>query len=434
MAFEPLRQDLRPQPALHQEVRAVPGVLQTLGMLALTHQEVADATERALAENPVLERAEGHPCPGCGRHVPGGLCARCRARGAGRALREQTEAGTDPFRGLEAQAGLEVRAECRHIVPLLLGHLTERGLLDSDPQQIAALHGLGLAQVEEALRAVKAAGPAGIAERDVAALLAAQAEALAKDRQVPPWLPRLVREHLTPLGEGRLRQVAEDMGLTQREVEHGLALIRSRLRPFAIPDAEPDKPPAQPADVFLYRRADGTLEVEVPTSSWFGLRVADLAQGLEAAGEARHWLAAHELAARQLIRQVDSRADVLLRVARYAAEFQREFLDHGPAAHRPLTRTAVAGELGLHPSTVSRAVRAKRLRLPHGAVVDLACLFGKGVAARNALQELMSSDGAGTSDAALREELSLQGIQIARRTVTKYRHALASPGPANRAG
>ena len=69
-----------------------------MGMLTMTHDEVVEATERSLAENPVLERADGHPCPGCGRHVSGGVCPRCRTPGVGRECDDGPEAGTDPSR------------------------------------------------------------------------------------------------------------------------------------------------------------------------------------------------------------------------------------------------------------------------------------------------------------------------------------------------
>ena len=80
MATEGPGPGLQLQAGLQPELRALPGLLRALGMLAMTHAEVQLATERALADNPVLERAEGHPCPGCGRHVASGTCFRCRGQ------------------------------------------------------------------------------------------------------------------------------------------------------------------------------------------------------------------------------------------------------------------------------------------------------------------------------------------------------------------
>lgn len=422
------------QAGLQVEMRPMPGVLKALGMLAMTHQEVSAAAEGCLAENPVLERADGHPCPGCGRHVTSGFCYRCKARGASLQLREETDAGTDPFRTLEADARLEVRSDSRAALELVAAHLTPRGTLDMAAEEISRLHGLPAGQVQEAIRALRAAGPPGIAAASVTELLAAQAEALVEAGEVPAWLPRLVREHLGDLATGGTADVGRSLGLSQNQVLQGLAMVRERLRPFATFEAGPADHAVPTADVFLYRTPDGDIEVEVPASAWFGLRMADLSAGLHASTEAKQWLAEHELAARRLIYQVDRRANILLRVTECAVARQKDFLEHGDGHHRPLTRTAVAGEIGLHPSTVSRAVRGKRLRLPSGIITDLSCLFGKGVGTRTALLGLLAAAPAGTSDQALSEELSRQGFGIARRTVTKYRHSLrpdgnASPAP-----
>ncbi|WP_457946080.1 hypothetical protein ACTAQI_11895 [Pseudarthrobacter sp. alpha12b] len=423
MATEGSGQALQLQAGLQPELRALPGLLKALGMLAMTHAEVAAATERALAENPVLERAEGHPCPGCGRHVASGTCYRCRGRQGAPQFHDGLEPAVNPFALLEADAGVEVRPDCRHALELVLAHLTSRGLLDCGPAEIAQMHGLRPEQVHEALRAIRAVGPPGIASTSVVELLAVQAEALVEAGQAPDWLPRLVRRHLEDLAAGSTAVVVLDMGLSEDQVRAGLALVKDRLRPFVAVETRAADAGVPTADVFLYHRPDGSLEVEVPASGWFGLQVADLSAGLPAASGAKQWLTEHELAARRLLYQIDRRAGALLRITECAVTHQRDFLDHGAGHHRPLTRTAVANEVGLHPSTVSRAVSSKRLRLPSGSITDLACLFGKGLAARAALQESMAAAGT-ASDEKLREELARNGFVIARRTVNKYRHAL----------
>lgn len=414
------------QPGLGTEMRALPGVLKALGMLAMTHQEVSTAVERGLAENPVLERADGHPCPGCGRHVHSGSCYRCRNRGNVQRFPDAAEEGMDPFRTLEADARLEVRSDSLPALEYVMGHLTQRGTLDAGPDEIAAMHGLTAGQVQEALRALRAVGPPGIGSGNITALLSAQAEALVEAGEAPAWLPRLVSGHLADLAAGSTAAVVRALGIPKDEVLDGLAIIQSRLRPFADVETRHRDSPVPTADVFLYRAPDGSVEVEVPASTWFGLRTVDLSKGLCADSVARRWLAEHELAAQRLMYQVDRRANVLLRITEAAVARQKDFLDHGGGHHAPLTRTAVAQDIGLHPSTVSRAVRGKRLRLPSGTIADLACLFGKGIAPRAALQGLLAAAPAAMSDELLREQLSRQGYDIARRTVTKYRHQLQS--------
>ena len=309
---------------------------------------------------------------------------------------------------------------------LVIAHLTPRGLLDAGPEAIAAAENLEPGHVHEAVRAIKAVGPPGIAATSITDLLAAQADALAEQGNVPPWLPRLVRGHLGDLAAGSTAVVVRAMGLTEAQVREGLALIKDRLKPFVSAETASVAEAAPTADVFLYRRPDGSLEVEVPASAWFGLQVADLSAGLRGASgttEAAQWLTEHELAAQRLLYQIDRRAGALLRITECAVTHQKDFLDRGTGHHKPLTRTAVAQELGLHPSTVSRGVSGKRLRLPTGSVTDLACMFGKGLAARAALRESITTAGP-ASDEQLREMLARGGFSVARRTVNKYRHTL----------
>ena len=121
---------------------------------------------------------------------------------------------------------------------------------------------------------------------------------------------------------------------------------------------------------------------------------------------------------------VDRRAGVLRRVARRVVHAQRDFVLHGPSAHRPLTRDRVATALGLHPSTVSRAVQGAVVALPDGRVQPLSAFFGPAVAVVDCLARMLASNDPPRSDADAAVRLRLAGHVVARRTVTKYRHLL----------
>lgn len=392
------------------ELRALPGVLHALGLLPLTQPDVADRVEKALVDNPMLERAPGDPCPDCGRHRTGRRCPSCL--GGRRATGEPV---VHPFDGLAADAGCEIRSDCRAALPTVLAHLTPRGLLDAEPAEIARRHGIPAGAVAEAVRAIKAVGPPGIAETTVVALLAAQARRLVAAGVAPGLIVDVVRHHLPAVAEDDPAAVPGDPAA----VAEAFRLIRTRLRPTAVLD-EPGPPP-RPADLEVHRTGSG-WRVEVPDSRWFGLRLTAVPVGLDE--RARVWLAPHELAAAELIGQLDARADVLRRVADVAVRRQAGYFDHGPTAHVGLTRTDVAAELGLHPSTVSRAVAGKTLRLPDGRLVPLATLFGGAVAIKFHLAELATRD---LTDRQLVAALADTGFDVARRTIAKYRAELGIP-------
>ncbi len=327
-----------------------------------------------------------------------------------------------PFDTLEAAAACEVRSDCRVALPVVIAHLTGRGLLDAEPDQIATAHGLAPPVVAEAVRAIKAAGPVGVAETSVVALLLAQARALVTAGQAAPWIVELVRDHLEAVAAGDTAIVARQLRISPQAVEAAFRLVRARLRPLAVVEV-PERPEsAGVPDVFVYRSRSGTLEVEVPDSDWFGLGLADVHPTLRADADASAWLAGHERAARELLRQLDTRASVLRRVATYLVDRQAGYFERGAAAHVPLTRTEVAAELGLHASTVSRCVAGKTLRRPDGQLVPLADLLGGAVAIKARIAELAATGR--VSDARLCRALADSGHIVARRTVAKYRAEL----------
>jgi RNA polymerase sigma-54 factor len=398
---------------------ALPALLRTLALLPLSAPELDAEVERATAANPALERRGAPPCPGCGFPGAAGGCGRCGG-GPVRAA----EPAEDPFDGIELAAACEIDPAARGALPFVLDHLTPRGLLDTDPDDIAIMHRLAPAHVREAVRAVVAAGPPGVASRTVGDLLAAQAAALAPEG-APRWLVPLLREHLPWVAARDVAAVAECYGTTPPEAEHAFAWIRARLRPAAgVRRAR--RPAVLPApDVFVDRGPGGDLVVRVPGSGDLGLVVLPVAAPLRDHPEAAAWLERHRQAGRELLRQIDVRAGTLTRVAGEIVRRQRRYFDAGPAGQVDLTRAEIAAAVGVHPSTVSRAAAGKSLRRPDGAVVDLALLFGIGTAARERLRELLDgADGRRPSDARVAELLAADGFPVARRTVAKYRARL----------
>jgi RNA polymerase sigma-54 factor len=103
------------------------------------------------------------------------------------------------------------------------------------------------------------------------------------------------------------------------------------------------------------------------------------------------------------------------------AAIQREFILHGDAYLEPCTRASLADELGVHESTISRAVSNKAVQLPSGRIVPMSKLFDRSLHIRTALRQLISQEIKPFTDTQLAEMLDRQGYAVARRTVAKYR-------------
>ncbi len=317
-----------------------------------------------------------------------------------------------------------MRRDCRPALETVLAHLSSRGLLDDDAEAIAVAHGLRPDVVAECIRAIKVVGPPGIAERDATAVLTAQAGQLVDNGDAPAWFAQLVRNHLELVAEQDAPAITDVFGVDIDAAQRAIELVATRLRPYVAIDSAQDPQRAAP-DVIVCRGGIGRLRVEVPDSRWFGIRIARVPAAYRDDPTAMTWLRPHRTAAHNLLKQIDIRANVLTAVAEAAVTHQRSFFESGLCSHRPLTRTTLAHELGLHHSTVVRAVAGKVLRRPDGQLMPLADLFGKSVAVRAHLQRMLTS--ASVNDAQLCADLANLGYSVSRRTVAKYRADLGIP-------
>ena len=343
------------------QLRALPGLLQTVALVPLPQDLLEARVAREVAANPMLRRGRQPTCAWCGSRRVEGRCPRCSGPAGG-----VPEPATDPFESLAVLARCEVDPADRDAVQVVVDHLTGRGLLDADPARIAADHRLPLACVEAAIRAVRAVGPPGIARRTVGELLADQARRLVADGEAPGWIVDLVRDHLPAIAEGDARTPAGRLGVPAGDVAAAFELVRSRLRPLAAHDSGPGPMRAPAADVLVYQDAAG-LSVEVPDSRSFGLRVAPVPAAVRADPGAVAWLEAHRREAAALLRQIDARAAVLQHVAACAVARQADFLARG---RRPRPAHPHRGRGGARAASLDRQPRRAPARRCGGRMGD----------------------------------------------------------------
>jgi RNA polymerase sigma-54 factor len=289
--------------------------------------------------------------------------------------------------------------------------------------------------------------PPGVGARDVRECLLLQVDALAErpGEAAEDWavVRRLIEDHLEDLAQNRLPRIVEKTGLSMDELKramermHLLSLAPARqlvqeppgaIVPDAIVEYDPD------ADRYIAYLNDSRMP---------GLRInreyAMLAKDRTAPRATREFLKKSLSNAAWLIDAVEQRRRTLLRVIQVVVQAQRDYFDYGPQALKPLPMTQVAEQLGVHVATVSRAVADKYLLTPRG-IVPLRSFFSGGTqtqsgeemswdAIKAALKEVIDAEDKSNplSDDALAEELRKRGIDIARRTVAKYRDQLGVP-------
>lgn len=352
---------------------------------------------------------------------------------------------------LRAQlAGLALGPTDRAAAEAIIDSLDDDGYLPDTPAELAAAlaPGAGDEELENlagalatALRLVQSFDPAGVAARDLGDCLCLQLE-----RQPP--CPE--RELALQICRGRhLDLVARrDWRKLERLFAADEAALRLAQQRIARLDPHPgsawraDAAEAVVPDVIARKSAQGwtaQLNPEVLPR----LRVNQIyADALRRARDGGPALQGQLQEARWFVKNVQQRFDTIQRVAQTIVDRQQRFFDFGPVAMRPMVLREIADELGLHESTISRVTTQKFMATPFGTV-ELKYFFGSGLstdtggntsstAVRELIRRLVAEEDSAKplSDSELAERLTRQGVQVARRTVAKYREALRI-APAN---
>ena len=355
-------------------------------------------------------------------------------------LLQQAPVRTNLRAHLHAQLGvLRLDARERFMAASVVEALDDDGYLRLSLDELSeALGGAGEPQDDElrtALCRVQALDPSGVAARSVAECLALQLRAVA-DPVLRALAQRIVAEHLPLLATRRLQRLATELGACESETQRAVdCILKLDPRPGArYSDAEtrtvvPD---------VIVRKVRGVWKTALNGNSLPRVRLHQSYAGLferhRQGGDAAMKACLDQ--ARWTVQNATQRVSTILDIATAIVARQKLFLEHGHLAMKPLGLREVADAVGVHPSTVSRAVHHKYLATPHG-VFELHHFFSRGmahsgggasapVALQALIRELIESERPDTpwSDAALARELAQQGFRIARRTVTKYRQGL----------
>lgn len=334
---------------------------------------------------------------------------------------------------LSRQLGLRaLDPRLRGLAEWIVGNLDPHGYLREDLHELAAMVGATTADVEEALAIVQALDPIGVGARSLQECLLLQ---LGGQPDTDSVAVRLVKDHLASLGECRYDDLARTLDEPLSRIVDAAARIR-RLEPRPG-RAFGDVAPAVHPDVTIERCGD-QYRVVMPDERG-PQRYMSRQRWVAAAaatGDARRHLARRLQEAGRLVTALELRRETLRGIAESIVRRQPDFLEHGPERIRPLALRQVADDVGVHESTVSRAVADRYVDTPHG-VFPLRSLFTKrlpadpaGVvssrAARMRICETVKAEDPGRPlhDRQIVRMLERAGVRIARRTVAKYREQL----------
>ena len=318
------------------------------------------------------------------------------------------------------------------IAEAIVHELEETGYLETQLRLIADECEASLSDAEQALALVQSLDPPGIAARTLEECIALQAKAA--DRY-DPAMARLIA-NLDLLAKGRMADLRRICGVDEED----LADMVRELRAY---DPKPGcqfvtkEPEAITPDVFVRKSRGGWL-VELNTAALPKVLVnrryyAELKSGPQDK-KSKAWLSECMAEANWLVKALDQRARTIVKVATEIVKQQRGFFEQGVSALKPLTLAKVAEAIEMHESTVSRVTSNKYLACDRG-MFELKYFFGSGVASEGgegtaaeavkaAIKTLIDSEAEILSDDAIAGLLKDRGMDVARRTVVKYREAM----------
>jgi RNA polymerase sigma-54 factor len=293
---------------------------------------------------------------------------------------------------------------------------------------------VGLEFAESVLHKVQALDPVGVAARDLRECLLLQVRHLNADT---PEIVAIIERHLKHLESKNYGAVAKDLKIPIEEVVKAVKVI-SRLEPKPGRAFSGDEPQYITPDVYVTKLGDKYVVV-LNDDGLSKLRISGMYRSAlknGQAGAAKEYIQDKLRSAVWLIRSIHQRQRTIYKVTESIVKFQRDFLDKGIAHLKPLILRDVAEDIGMHESTVSRVTTNKYVHTPQG-IYELKFFFNSAInktggdeiaseAVKNHIKQIVAAEDAKHphSDQKIVEILRGQGIEIARRTVAKYREVL----------
>jgi RNA polymerase sigma-54 factor len=297
---------------------------------------------------------------------------------------------------------------------------------------------------EEALRVVQRLDPPGVGARNLKECLVLQLTPAMADYEE---LRSLIENHLEDLENNRLPQISKKTGMSIEKIQEVWQELR-KLKPKPGADFGDATVPSVTPDVFVERNEEGKYQVRLEDTQLPNLYISPhyrkLLRDENTNAETREYIKRKINSAQWLIESIEQRRSTLTRVSQAIVDHQTKFLDEGPDHIEPLKMQQIADKVGVHVTTVSRAVDDKWIQTPRG-IFPLKRFFVGGTTTaggeelawdrvRIKLQEIVDNEDKTKplSDDAIVEELAKDGIDVARRTVTKYRKAMNIPSSRGR--
>jgi RNA polymerase sigma-54 factor len=469
---------------MSQRLIMTPSLQQAIKLLQMSKLELVDEIQQELTENPVLEealeegpvaeRAESEPAPtetaatadaadaetadpfehidyeSYFQDVEGTYVPRTPIE-TGEALPsfENTLAEKQDLAGhLIWQLDMTASTErMKDIGRAIIGNLNEDGYLRASVEELQEMGGYSAEEIQSTLEMVQGFDPVGVAASDLIECLTIQLRHLGEEGSAAETI---VRHHMDKLQARRYKELADALGLPLDDLHAEIEIIKG-LDPRPGQKYNIESSRYVVPDVYVVK-IDDDYQVLLNEEGLPRLRISPVYRrmierggGDTAPADAKEYVRNKLRSAFRLIKSLEERQRTIYKVAVSIVKHQREFLDYGIERMRPLVLKDVAEDIGMHESTVSRVVNNKYMHT-HRGLFELRFFFHSGIASvhggdnvssltvKERIRKIVSAEDGKRplSDAAIVKVLLGEGLQIARRTVAKYREELKIPSSGSR--
>jgi len=456
--FQIQNHELRPQITAH--------LAQTMSLLQMPATEIRQKIRTELANNPALEIVEDRRCPSCGRIIatpgPCPLCSQPYDTKVDEPIvfisspedfpfsfgknGNQVSSNEVSFDNIAPQVedlpsyvlrqiAPEIEEDERLIAAHILNNLNEDGILIVPLEEISQYYHVPLSRVTRVADIIKHAEPTGVGASSPTEALLIQLKLLREDTKVPHLAEEAIQKGMKDLSKHSYHKLAKELNTSYEHAQEIAEFIRANLNPYPGRAFWGDYRQPSETQTQAYHQPDIILKevenspnrriiVEIISPYRGTLRINPLfrqAQKQAPDEKSEDWAKDIENAG-LLIKCLQQRNHTMEQLMIELVTEQRDYiLSCDPATIQPQTQAEMSELLGVHESTISRAVSDKSVQLPNRKIIPLQQFFDRSLPIRTTLLRLVEKEDTPLTDTELAEELSLAGYNIARRTVAKYR-------------
>jgi len=437
---------------------------QTMTLLNMNNGELSQEIEKVLNENPALEMDIERRCPQCKRLLlPEQICPVCSNPKSTKVVDESIvflspsrdfykrgDRFRDEYLSREEisanyenlaeyvlrQLVFDLELEDRKIAAFLLNLVDEDGFIREEDISTAQYFHVPITKIQKIRNIIKRADPIGVGSSTPEEALAIQLEILGENQDIPKHIKIIISEGLGLLSKKNYEAISIKLAIPENSVKKAADFISKNLNPFparaywgSVRNPTADNPgvyinpdviiqlmnndPNLPLIVEVIQPYPGTLEIN-----------ALYKQAIQQANtEKKNDLKYDFNKANLFIKCLQQRNNTMQRLLEKVTLYQKAFINNGEKYINPMTRASLAKELGVHESTISRAVSNKTVQMPGGRIIPLAKFFDRSLGVRAELKEIIENENSENplSDIKIADKLKERGYEVARRTVAKYR-------------